>query len=149
MPNTPCIVGKGIVTSFCSEDFDPELQGFLFDSLETLSTHQQIDDEVKFDEVTPILGSGPGYIFEFARIIQSELRMLGIDTLKSKELTLKLIGGCMDLAKSSDESFDLLREKVTSKGGVTERMLEVISEHNLEKVLNLAIVEGRKRGKSL
>ena len=32
MPNTPCLVGKGIVTYFCDNDFDLELKTFICNS---------------------------------------------------------------------------------------------------------------------
>lgn len=149
MPNTPCLVGEGIITSYCTKDFDMELKSFLFQAFESSSHHLPFDEEAKFDEMTPILGSGPGVIFELARIFQSALEETGQGSAQSKQLVGDLFKGSMQLAQSSEDSFDELKNKVTSKGGITERMLEVFQEHNLEKVVKLAFNEGRERGKKL
>jgi pyrroline-5-carboxylate reductase len=60
-----------------------------------------------------------------------------------------MIIGSAKLAKQSKDSPEILREKVTSPGGVTQRALEIFEENNIKKSIILAITEAKKRSKEL
>ena len=60
-----------------------------------------------------------------------------------------MIKGSSSLAKMSDDGLETLRSKVTSKGGVTERAIEILEENEMKEVLLKAISEGAKRSKLL
>ena len=149
MPNTPCLVGKGIISEFASFNFENKLKNtfhYLFSCYSKVVTFL---DEGTFDKATPILGSGPGVLFEFANIFYHELLMLGLSQDLSKSLVSELFKGSFDLATASEKSFVDQRDAVTSKGGITERMLEVLKEKNISAIIKEAIDEGRLRGELL
>jgi pyrroline-5-carboxylate reductase len=149
MPNTPCLVGRGVITEYVSEDFDSSLERLINHIFSTNSKLVSFKDEKKFDQATPILGSGPGILFEFGTILQNELMNLGVSNELSQALITELFLGTFELSKFSGESFDDLRKKVTSKGGITERMLEILEQKNISGIMNDVIAQGRVRGESL
>ena len=51
--------------------------------------------------------------------------------------------------QQSSDSPEVLREKVTSKGGTTEAALKVFSEKKLEEIFGLALDAAYKRAKEL
>ena len=60
-----------------------------------------------------------------------------------------MIMGSASLAKSSDEKVKLLRKKVTSPRGVTEKALEVLESKQVALSFEKAIREGEKRSAAL
>lgn len=149
MPNTPSLVGRGVMTEFSSDDFDSAVRVYFRELFSSNSKLVTLADEKKFDEATPILGSGPGILFELASIFQAELIELGVSEELSKNLVTELFLGSFELSLKSPEPFKSLKQNVTSKGGITEKMLEVLEQRDLSGIMKEAIKEGRIRGEKL
>ena len=96
-----------------------------------------------------MIGSGPAYVFYIIEAMLNASRELDLEEDKKKELIIEMIKGSSSLAKTSDDGLETLRSKVTSKGGVTERAIEILEENEMKEVLLKAISEGAKRSKLL
>ena len=149
MPNTPCLVGEGIITHYASHDLPTDQARFFTHLFAQHASLVPFEDEATFDQVTPILGSGPGVLFELSAILQRELELLGIDTEESKALISKLFMGTALLAQQSPHSFETLKQQVTSPGGITESMLGVMQSKQIDHIFKQAIEAGRQRGIAL
>ncbi|MCA9399228.1 MAG: pyrroline-5-carboxylate reductase, partial [Candidatus Omnitrophica bacterium] len=57
--------------------------------------------------------------------------------------------GSLALLEHQQESADILRKRVTSKGGTTEAALKVFQKHNYEKIFKDALSAAKKRAKEL
>ena len=145
MPNTPCQVGKGIVTTFST---DSTKASFWESALQNCAKVFPCETEELLDETTSILGSGPGVIFEFARLFSNELTRLGVSETDASELIKTLFFGSASLMKNESLSFEQLRNNVTSPGGVTQAILESLSG-NLENNFTNAMKAGQNRTKEL
>ena len=62
-----------------------------------------------------------------------------------KRLLIDMIIGSSELAKISEDEPDILRKKVTSPGGVTQRAIEVLEENKTKETIVNAIKEATKR----
>ena len=60
-----------------------------------------------------------------------------------------MIKGSATLAGVSQDSPSLLREKVTSPGGVTEKALEILNKRKVNRSVVEAILEATTKSKSL
>ena len=60
-----------------------------------------------------------------------------------------MINGSSTLANQSEDSPSLLREKVTSPGGVTEKALEVLNRKEVGGSIIEAILEATDKSKTL
>ena len=60
-----------------------------------------------------------------------------------------MIKGSSTLASLSEDSPSLLREKVTSPGGVTEKALEVLNEREVGDSIVEAILKATEKAKDL
>ena len=60
-----------------------------------------------------------------------------------------MIKGSSTLASLSEDSPSLLRERVTSPGGVTERALEVLNEKRVSDSIVEAILKAAEKSKNL
>jgi pyrroline-5-carboxylate reductase len=123
MPNTPALIRSGMTglyaMSSVSETQREQAQGILAAAGETL----WLDDEAMLDAVTAISGSGPAYVFYFIEALQQAALELGLDADQARRLSLSTFLGASKLAAASNEDISVLRARVTSKNGTTERAL--------------------------
>jgi len=82
-----------------------------------------LDDEAMLDAVTGVSGSGPAYVFYFLEALEEAARELGFAAPDARRLAYATFAGAMALAQASPEEPAVLRARVTSKGGTTERAL--------------------------
>ena len=69
--------------------------------------------------------------------------------IRDRELITEMIKGSSTLASLSEDSPSLLRERVTSPGGVTERALEVLNEKRVSDSIVEAILKAAEKSKNL
>ncbi|OGT00683.1 MAG: pyrroline-5-carboxylate reductase [Gallionellales bacterium RIFCSPLOWO2_12_FULL_59_22] len=123
MPNTPALVQSGMTGLFAlpgtSAAQREQAQGILAAVGETL----WVQDEAMLDAVTAISGSGPAYVFYFIEALQQAARELGFNDEEARRLSLATFLGASKLATGSAEDAGVLRVRVTSKNGTTERAL--------------------------
>lgn len=128
MPNMPARIGQGVsglfADSACTEDHK-----HLAEQLgQAVGTALWLADEDQVDRITAAAGSGPGYVFDFARAYQDAAEALGFDQKQARALVLQTIAGCMALAEETDQPFDALRDSIMSKGGTTAAGVNVLNE---------------------
>jgi len=148
MPNLPAQVQKGI-TAICRGRFasvaDLKLAQKIFQGIgETV-----VIQEKMMDAVTAVSGSGPAYVFLFIECFMKAARSLGFDEATSQRLVMQTIEGSLSLMKERKEGADVLRERVTSKGGTTFAALEIFRKNGYPKIFQKALQSAKKRAKEL
>lgn len=133
MPNTPCANGKGV----CGVAFDntDEEEIKFVTSLLSSCGDVVVLEESKFDAVTSVSGSGPAYVYMFAKGMIEGGMNGGLSYEESKRLALNTIIGAADLALKSEEKLDTLVERVCSKGGTTIEAVDVYKNKNLTGII--------------
>jgi pyrroline-5-carboxylate reductase len=139
MPNTPALIQKGMTGIYAlpavSAAQREQAQNILASVGETL----WLQDEAMLDAVTAISGSGPAYVFYFIEALQQAAQKLGFNPEDARRLSLATFLGASKLAASSDEEVSVLRARVTSKNGTTERALQSLSNsHVSEHIIQAA-----------
>ena len=119
MPNLPAAIGKGVSAVCGSADASDVHLAHASAMMERTGTVVTVADEDKIDRFTAIAGSGPGYIFEFARSYVDAAIELGFTKTEARAMVLDMIEGTIAMARSSQEELSELRNSVTSKGGTT------------------------------
>ena len=123
MPNTPALIRSGMTGMYAlpavSNSQRDEAQNILAAAGGTL----WVQDETMLDAVTAISGSGPAYVFYFIEALQRAARELGFTADEARRLSMETFLGASKLAACSDEDVSVLRARVTSKNGTTERAL--------------------------
>lgn len=149
MPNTPVLVGAGVNALYFSESFSSDEKAFFQKSFESFSMAKVFDQEEMIDIITGVSGSGPAYIFEFARILSEKLVSMGLERETALDMVIETFYGASKLMKESSESPLELRNNVTSKKGVTHEALEVFKENQFESIVSKAIDAAFKRSVEL
>lgn len=127
MPNLPAAVGRGVSAICASKDASDAHLAHTQKIMDLTGTSITVDDEDKIDRFTGVAGSGPGYIFEFARTFVEAAMDLGFDQVSARSMVLETMAGATEMALASDEDLASLRNSVTSKGGTTAAGLDAFN----------------------
>ncbi|MGJ3231885.1 MAG: pyrroline-5-carboxylate reductase family protein [Oceanicaulis sp.] len=131
MPNMPARIAQGVSGLYAQDGISPEQKDLADRMGEAVGTAIWLADEDQIDRITAAAGSGPGYVYEFARTYQLAARELGFDEDQSRALVLQTIAGCMALAEETGESFEALRDSIMSKGGTTAAGVAKLNENDV------------------
>ncbi len=145
MPNTPSVVGHGVNIVSTSHEIISEHKSYLEKAFEAISHLFLVDKEEDIDKLTPISGSGPAFLFELARLMEEDLKDIGIPSCLARNVIIHTFLGSAKLMEQSEKSFERLREDVTSRKGVTYEALEEFKDSNLEGLIKKALERARRR----
>ncbi|BDZ74226.1 MULTISPECIES: pyrroline-5-carboxylate reductase [Methylophaga] len=149
MPNTPSLVQAG-ATALCANNYVTSAQHELAESmLRAVGLALWISDEKQMDAVTALSGSGPAYFFLVLEALQTAGMELGLPEETARLLALETSFGAAKMALESDESACVLRQRVTSPGGTTERALDVFEEGDLRGLFSKALTAAAQRADEL
>ncbi len=123
MPNTPALVQSGMTGLYALPGVSVAQREQAQSILAAVGEILWLRDEAMLDAVTAISGSGPAYVFYFIEALQQAARELGFNDAEARCLSLATFLGASKLASGSAEDAGVLRARVTSKNGTTERAL--------------------------
>jgi pyrroline-5-carboxylate reductase len=81
--------------------------------------------------------------------MQEAARAMGLNAEQGRELALATFTGAAQLAAQSDEAVDVLRARVTSKGGTTHAAIESMEAAGVKGAIVAAMQAAAARGKAL
>ena len=149
MPNTPALVQSGATGLFANPKVSDEQRALAETLMRAVGTTVWVGDEPQLDAVTALSGSGPAYVFLVIEAMQAAGEKLGLSEEVARLLAIDTVFGAAKLALESPDSPATLRERVTSKGGTTERALEVLEAGNIRKLFEDALAAARTRAEEL
>jgi pyrroline-5-carboxylate reductase len=149
MPNTPALIGEGIAGLFARSAVTAadraQVEAVLAPTGQTLWVAREED----LDAVTALSGSGPAYVFYFIEAMMQAARDMGLTTEQGKQLALATFAGATSLAQASNEPPDVLRERVTSKGGTTYAALMSLEASGVKPAIVKALRAAQQRAREL
>jgi pyrroline-5-carboxylate reductase len=147
MPNTPALIGSGVSGLYALPEVTPVNREIAENILKTVGSTLWVEQEPMLDAVTAISGSGPAYVFYFIEALQNAAEQFGFDEAVARSLAVDTFLGAAKLANSSDEAVGVLRTRVTSKNGTTERaLMSMASSQVAEHIVQAAFAaEARSR----
>lgn len=149
MPNTPALVGEGAAGYSFSREVGPKDKKTAVNILSTFCRVMVNVTEADINKVTALSGSGPAYVFYFAEAMLQAAKLMNFDAAKAKSLIAQTFIGAAELFAQSDESPDILRRNVTSKGGTTEKAISVMDAAGLKGNFIKAVISAKKRADEL
>ncbi|WP_018953782.1 pyrroline-5-carboxylate reductase [Thioalkalivibrio sulfidiphilus] len=149
MPNTPALVGCGATGLAANERVSPAQKAVAESILRAVGLTVWLDDESALDAVTALSGSGPAYLFLVMEALEDAGVQLGLPRETARLLALQTAFGAAKLALESDEDAATLRTRVTSRGGTTERALQVLETGGLRELMAQALTSARDRSREL
>jgi pyrroline-5-carboxylate reductase len=148
MPNTPMLVGKGMVAIARGENATGQDVVDARQIFECAAEVLEIPEKL-MDAVTAVSGSGPAYVF----YLVEKMIEAGVDLWLSPEDARKLavqtvVGAAAMLASSTDSPAEL-RRKVTSPGGTTQAAITHLDEYGVGDRIRQAVIAAAKRSREL
>ncbi|MDD3519198.1 MAG: pyrroline-5-carboxylate reductase [Chromatiales bacterium] len=149
MPNTPALVSSGATGLYANARASAAQRGLAETLLRAVGLTVWLDDEAQLDAVTALSGSGPAYFFLVMEAMEEAAVALGLPHDTARLLTIETAFGAAKLALESRDDPALLRTRVTSRGGTTERALAVFEEGELKALFERALTAARDRSREL
>lgn len=148
MPNTPSLAGMGM-SAVCKGKNAGTKDVEAAETIVNSMGKSIIVEENMMNSVTAVSGSGPAYFFYFIETLVNAGIKLGFSREDAFELVFQTAKGSIALMEKTFESPDILRQKVTSKGGTTEAALNKFMAENFEKIVEKALFAAHDRGVEL
>jgi pyrroline-5-carboxylate reductase len=149
MPNTPALIGQGISGLYARGAVTASGRAEVEAVLAPTGRVVWVAQEADLDAVTAISGSGPAYVFYVAEAMVQAAVEMGLSAEQGRELALATFAGAAALAQGSDEGLDVLRERVTSKGGTTHAALVSLEAAGVAAAFRRALQAARERAREL
>lgn len=149
MPNTPALIQTGATAMYANPQITGAQRDFAETLLRSVGLTVWLEDESLLDAVTALSGSGPAYIFLVIEAMQAAGIALGLSHKYSRLLSLQTAFGAAKMALEDKEAVSILRERVTSKGGTTEKALEVFRDGQLPELFLKAMTAACQRSQEL
>jgi pyrroline-5-carboxylate reductase len=149
MPNTPALVLAGVSALYAMPSVPAEAREAAQSILAAVGSTLWVEREELMDAVTAVSGSGPAYVFYFIEALEQAARELGLPPADARRLSLDTFLGAARLAHESNEDPAVLRARVTSKGGTTERALRSMEASGLQHLIVAAVLEAAERSREL
>jgi pyrroline-5-carboxylate reductase len=149
MPNTPALIGKGITGMVAMAGVSESQRSAADSILRAVGQTVWLDEESLIDPVTAVSGSGPAYVFYFLEAMQQAALEMGLSKEQGRELAVATFTGAAQLAAQSDEPLEVLRQRVTSKGGTTYAAMTSMEAAGVKQAIVEAMKAAAARGREL
>jgi pyrroline-5-carboxylate reductase len=149
MPNTPALVGKGMTALFARPAATAADKDVVERVIATTGESFWVDQEQQLDAVTALSGSGPAYVFFFLEAMRQAGIEMGLSEQQAQRLAIGTFVGASELARASDEPPEVLRQRVTSKGGTTYAAITSMEQSGMKESFVKALHAARKRAEEL
>lgn len=149
MPNTPALIAMGITGLVAGSEVD-EVQRQAADKvMRAVGRTVWLKDEGLIDPVTAVSGSGPAYVFYFLEAMQQAALEMGLDAEQGRQLAVATFTGAAQLAAQSGDPVEVLRQRVTSKGGTTHAAIASMEAAGVKEAIVAAMKAAAARGREL
>ena len=149
MPNAPAMVGQGMAALVRGRNATRADEAFALRIFRAVGDAVALKDESLLDTVTALSGSGPAYVYLFAKALADAAVALGLPPELALRMALKTIRGAEEnMRRSSMTAAELIRI-VASPGGTTEAALKQLGADGFSDMVARAIHAAAERSRQL
>ena len=149
MPNTPALIGKGMTALFARPEVTAADCKLVEQVIATTGESLWVQEERQLDAVTALSGSGPAYVFFFLEAMTRAGVELGLSAQQAHKLAVGTFVGASELARASEDPPQVLRQRVTSKGGTTYAAITSMEQDQVQALFMKAIHAADTRAREL
>jgi pyrroline-5-carboxylate reductase len=148
MPNTPCLVGRGVSVLCAAPDVPPGVAAHVKKLLGAVGAVHDVDESL-MDAVTGLSGSGPGFLALVAEALVEGGVQAGLPRPLALALAAQTLAGTGELLDQTGEEPAVIRDRVTSPGGTTLAGLSVLEARGVREGIAAAVVAATNRAREL
>jgi pyrroline-5-carboxylate reductase len=148
MPNTPALIGKGMIAMSVS----PEVSAQSVTELEKILSGSGIVDKVDerfMDAVTGLSGSGPAFVYLFIEALADGGVHAGLPRDKALRYAAQTVLGAAAMVQETGKHPGELKDMVTSPGGTTIAGIAALEDGAFRGTVMKAVEAAWKRSKEL
>jgi len=149
MPNTPCLIGKGVTGLFASSDVTGKEKEFVLKIFSSIGIASFFDKEELIEVVTGFTGSGPAFIFVLIEALADAAVRCGLPRKEALPFALSLVEGSAALARETGIHPSKLKEMVMSPGGTTAEGVSVLEKRGFRGIIMEAVRAAYKKTESI
>ncbi len=149
MPNTPALVGQGMTALFACPGVSATERAQVEQVIATTGQYLWVEQESHLDAVTALSGSGPAYVFFFLEAMTEAGTGMGLSQEQAYRLAVATFSGASSLAAASSEPPEVLRQRVTSKGGTTYAAIRAMESAGIKPAFVKAMQAAEQRAREL
>lgn len=148
MPNTPCLIGKGVSCVTFSPGTTKEKQALAVDILASVGTVHVLP-ETLMNAVTGLSGSGPAYVYLMIEALSDAGVKNGLPRDIAQDLAIQTMIGAAAMVAETKTHPAVLKEKVTTPGGTTIAGLHMLEQAGVRAGLINAVSAATQRAAEL
>jgi len=144
MPNTPSLIGKGMIVLSSS----PEVPAEKIEELKKILGETGIVDTIEekyMDAVTGLSGSGPAYVYLFIEALADGGVSAGLPRDKALNYAAQTVLGAASMVQETGKHPGELKDMVTSPGGTTIAGIAALEDGAFRSTVIKAVEAARKR----
>ena len=149
MPNTPALVGRGMTGLYARPAVAAPARALVEGIVATTGQWLWLAREADLDAVTALSGSGPAYVFYFIEAMRQAGTEMGLTADEATRLAVATFQGAAQLAADASDPPEVLRERVTSKGGTTYAALTALEADGVKAAFVRAMHAAHARAQTL
>lgn len=148
MPNTPAMVGEGVIALSLSHTLKDEEYAFVKMLLGYIGITVEVEEDM-FAAVTAVSGSGPAYFFLMIEAMADAAVMHGMPRELAYKLAAQTVVGAGVMARDSGLHPGVLKDQVTSPGGTTIAAIDALEHANVRSSMMDAVHAAHKRAREM
>lgn len=150
MPNTPTLIGRGILGYLLNDPEDNALESIMEDLFEPLGKVLKMADEEQLEALTVASSSGVGFLYELMMYWQDWILEHGFDADTARAMTVETFVGASLLAEQNNKiPLEELQNRVASRKGVTAAGLQSMRELEIERALRISFEKAALRNSEI
>ncbi len=149
MPNAPAMVGQGMAALVRGRNATRADEAFALKIFRAVGDAVALTDEALLDTVTALSGSGPAYVYLFAKALADAAVAQGLPPELALRMALKTIRGAEENMRRSPMTAAELIRIVASPGGTTEAALKQLGADGFSDIVARAIHAAAERSRQL
>ncbi len=137
MPNTPLLLGAGASALCAGRGVGDEVLGSVLALFESMGEAAVITED-KLNEIIPVNGSSPAFVYYYIDTLARWAQEQGIDYATALRLTAKTFEGAARMVLEGEDDPQTLIRKVCSPGGATLEGMAALAQGGADETLRRA-----------
>lgn len=148
MPNTPCLIGRGVCGVSRGTQATAEDEEFVCALLNSVGLVERVPEKL-LDAVTGLSGSGPAYVFQMIEALSDGGVKVGLPRDTATRLAAQTLAGAAEMVLETGQHPGALKDAVTSPGGTTIAAIHEMERGGVRAALINAVEASTKRSREL
>lgn len=149
LPNLPLKIGQGFTVWKCSAEVDAGGKNFVRGILQNFGKEMEVAEEEQIVAIGAMSACGPAYFFYIAEQVKKSALNHGFSEEEAEMIARATFVGSANYLKNEGLPPEVLRAKVTSKGGSTEAAFKYLESRKFGEIFLEGIEAAIKRAREL